>query len=70
MRDLRTRLEVGQPLKQVRLVIVPQQSPQQPLPQQELDHQYQQPYPRQVSTDQFMNAGNTNTNLIISIYEH
>ena len=64
MRDLQSRLEVGQPLKQVRLIIAHQQSPQQPLPQQKLDHQYQQPYPRQVSTDQSMNAKDTNTDLI------
>ena len=65
MIDLQTRLEVRQRRKQVRLVIVHQQSPQQPFPQQKLDHQYQNPYPRQVSTDQSMNAKDTNTNLII-----
>ena len=63
MRDLQSRLEVRKTLKQVRLAIVPQQSPQRPLPQQKLDHQYQHPYPHQVSTDQSMNAKDTNTNL-------
>ena len=63
MRDLQSRLGVREHLKQVRLAIVPQQSPQQPLPQQKLDHQYQQPYPRQVSTDQSLNEENTNTTL-------
>ena len=64
MIDLQTRLEVRQRRKQVRLVIVHQQSPQQPFPQQKLDHQYQNPYPRQVSTDQSMNIKDTNPNLI------
>ena len=67
MRDLQSLLEVRKTLKQVRLAIAPRQSPQRPLPQEKLDHQYQHQYPRQVSNDQSMNAKDTNTNLIYNV---